>query len=295
MHPLNLNQIMLAEGGCVRRRVPTHLSVLLKIGETTVTPNDALRAMRDRTPLVHCMTNYVAMNIAANATLAVGASPAMIHAPEEVGDFVPVVGALTINIGTLSASWLDAMLIAARVARDSAVPWVLDPVAHFVTPYRARAAQDLLALKPRIIRGNASEIIALGGGANAGKGADSGDAVSDAQVVATALAGRHGCVVAVTGPVDLVTDGTRIVSVRGGSDLMPKVTALGCALTAVTGGYAAIADPFDAAVAALLHFAEAGERAAATANGPGSFAVGFLDQLHAIQPGDLDEGRLTWA
>lgn len=259
-----------------------------------MTPNDALRTMRCQTPLVHCITNYVAMNIAANVTLAAGASPAMIHAVEEVGDFVPVAGALTINIGTLSAPWRDGMLIAAQAAKAHAVPWVLDPVAHFATPYRAMAAQDLLAHGPSIIRGNASEIIALAGGAGAGKGADSGDLVSDAQGIATDLALRQSCVVAVTGPVDFVTDGSRSVTVRGGSDLMPKVTALGCSLTAVMGGYAAVASPFDAAVAALVHFAEAGERAGATAGGPGSFAVGFLDQLHAIQPGNLDESRLTW-
>lgn len=266
---------------------------LFEIGDT-MTPTNALLTMRDRTPLVHCITNYVAMNISANATLAAGASPAMIHAAEEVADFVPIVGALTINIGTLSELWFDGMLIAVKAAKVHSVPWVLDPVAHFATPYRARATQNLLAHKPDIIRGNASEIIALAGEAGAGKGADSGDKVSDAQAIATDLALRHGCVVAVTGPVDFVTDGSRHVTVRGGSDLMPKVTALGCSLTAVMGAYAAIAPPLDATVAALVHFAEAGERAGATTSGPGSFAVQFLDQLHAIQPGDLDESRLTW-
>ncbi|SEN69984.1 hydroxyethylthiazole kinase [Loktanella fryxellensis] len=259
-----------------------------------MTPNESLRALRDQTPLVHCITNYVAMNVAANVTLAAGASPAMIHAAEEVADFVPVAGALTINIGTLSAPWLDGMLMSAKTAKAHAIPWVLDPVAHFATPYRARAAQDLLALGPSIIRGNASEIIALAGQGGAGKGADSGDRVADAQQAATDLAQWHGCVVAVTGPVDLVTDGSRSVTVRGGSDLMPKVTALGCSLTAVMGAYAAIAPPRDAAVAALLHFAEAGERAGVTADGPGSFLVRFIDQLYTLQPGDLDEGRLSW-
>ena len=259
-----------------------------------MTPGECLRAMRDQTPLVHCITNYVAMNIAANVTLAAGASPAMIHAAEEVADFVQVAHALTINIGTLSTPWRDGMLIAAQAAKAHGVPWVLDPVAHFATPYRAKAAQDLLIHAPSIIRGNASEIIALAGGGGAGKGADSGDRVADAQGTATDLAARQSCVVAVTGPVDFVTDGSRSVTVRGGADLMPKITALGCSLTAVMGAYAAVASPFDAAVAALVHFAAAGECAAATANGPGSFAVGFLDQLHAVQPADLDESRLTW-
>ena len=165
-------------------------------------PNAAFAALRNQTPLVHCITNYVAMNIAANVTLAAGASPAMIHAPEEVADFAPIAGALTINIGTLSAPWVDSMKAASVAANAAEVPWVLDPVAHFATPYRARAAQDLLALKPTIVRGNASEIIALAGGAGSGKGADSGDSVKDAKLSAEALAASHGCVVAVSGPVD---------------------------------------------------------------------------------------------
>ncbi|MEO1027251.1 MAG: hydroxyethylthiazole kinase [Pseudomonadota bacterium] len=259
-----------------------------------MTPNSALETLRANAPLVHCITNYVAMNIAANVTLAAGASPAMIHAPEEVADFVPTARALTINIGTLSAPWVDSMKAAAIAANAANVPWVLDPVAHFATPYRAKAALDLLALKPTIVRGNASEIIALAGGAGSGKGADSGDSVSDAQSSALALAESHRCIVAVSGPVDFITDGTRSASITGGADLMPKVTALGCSLTALVGAYAAVAPGLDAAVAAFVHFAEAGEKAAKGAQGPGSFSVAFLDALHKLQPGDLSEARVEW-
>lgn len=259
-----------------------------------MTPNDALHALRTQSPLVHCITNYVAMNIAANVTLAAGASPAMIHAPEEVADFAPIAGALTVNIGTLSAPWLDGMKAAAAAANGAGVPWVLDPVAHFATPYRAQAARDLLALKPTIVRGNASEIIALSGRAGSGKGADSGDSVEDAQAAAISLADTHGCVAAVSGPVDFVTDGTRSATVTGGSEIMPKVTALGCSLTALVGAYAAVAPSLEATVSAFVHFAEAGERAGAQSAGPGSFSVAFLDLLHSLQPGDLDEGRVKW-
>ncbi len=259
-----------------------------------MTPNEALHNLRDQAPLVHCITNYVAMNIAANVTLAAGASPAMIHATEEVADFVPIAGALTINIGTLSEAWLVAMKTAATAARDASVPWVLDPVAHFATPYRARAARDLLSLGPCIVRGNASEVIALAGGAGAGKGADSGDSVADARAGALALAQARGCVVAVSGPTDFITDGTRSATIRGGSDLMPKVTALGCSLTALTGGYAAVAPALEATVAAFTHFAEAGERADRLAEGPGTFSTCFLDALARLGAGDLDEGRVSW-
>lgn len=257
--------------------------------------DQALAALHAQSPLVHCITNYVAMNIAANVVLAAGASPAMVHAEAEVADFVPISGALTINIGTLSPNWVSAMQMAADAAVTAGKPWVLDPVAHFATPYRGEVVRDLVARKPTIIRGNASEILALSGAATAGKGADSGDAVSDAEAAATALAASLGCVIAITGAVDFVTDGQKSARISGGSDIMPKITAMGCSLTALMGGFAAVAPPLDATVAALVMFAEAGNRAAQTASGPGSFQVAFLDALSHITPKDLaDEAHVQW-
>ena len=252
-----------------------------------MTPNALLTDLRTKAPLVHCITNYVAMNIAANVVLAAGASPAMVHAEEEVAEFTPLAGGLTINIGTVSAPWLVAMKRAAGVAGKNGIPWVLDPVAHFISAFRREAAAELVALGPAIIRGNASEILALAGETGAGKGVDSGDAVESAQAGAMALACASGAVVAVTGPVDFVTDGARRAEVRGGSPLMPRVTAMGCSLTALMGGYAAVGPAFEAAVAALAHFKVAGAEAAKTAQGPGSFQVQFLDALAATAPGDL--------
>ncbi len=250
-------------------------------------PHDLMTALRDQKPLVHCITNYVAMNIAANVILAAGASPAMVHAPEEIEEFTPICGALAINIGTLSAPWLANMTTAASVAATHNIPWVLDPVAHFITKSRKRAAQGLLAQRPAIVRGNASEILALAGEAGAGKGTDSGDSVEAAQGAAKALAVQFGTVVAVTGPVDYLTDGDQEAYVSGGSSLMPQVTALGCSQTALMGAYAATGPAFDAALAALAHFKVAGTAAAKLAQGPGSFQVYFLDALAAAQPADL--------
>ncbi len=252
-------------------------------------PQDVLTALRDQNPLVHCITNYVAMNIAANVVLAAGASPAMVHAQEEIADFTPLCGALTINIGTLSPSWLASMTAAAQVAQAKNIPWVLDPVAHFISGYRKNAAQELLSLRPAIVRGNASEILALAGEAGSGKGADSGDSVDAAQGAAKSLAAQFGTVVAITGPVDYVTDGTQQAHVSGGSPLMPQVTALGCSQTALMGAYAASGPAFDAALAALAHFKVAGSEAAKLAKGPGSFQVHFLDALAATQPVDLEQ------
>jgi hydroxyethylthiazole kinase len=291
-YPLNLNQIMLAEGRYQREQRALLLS---PVGEMTVKVQPILQELRSQAPLVHCITNFVAMNIAANVTLAAGASPAMVHAVEEVADFTPISGALTVNIGTLSPAWVASMTKAIDAAKASDTPWVLDPVAHFATPYRAKVAQDLLAQGPSILRGNASEILAFGGGETAGKGVDSGDSVDAAETVARALAQKHSCVMAITGEVDFVTDGTHAARVAGGSPLMPKVTAMGCSLTAVMGACAAVAAPFEAAVTALALFGEAGKCADAQAKGPGSFQVAFLDALSQVQPEDLDSGGLiTW-
>lgn len=184
------------------------------------------------------------------------------------------------------------MKAAAKGAAGAGKPWVLDPVAHFATDFRRRAVAELLDLNPTIIRGNASEIIALGGGQSAGQGVDSGDPVDRAEEAARRLATARRAVVAVTGPVDFVTDGSRAVRIWGGSALMPKVTALGCSLTALVGAFAAVApdEPFDATVAALAVFAAAGAAAEPGANGPGSFAVRFLDALHALRGDALEAG-----
>lgn len=251
---------------------------------------DLYATVRRDAPLVQCLTNFVSMNIAANVLLAMGASPAMVHATDEAPEFARLAGAVVINIGTLSAPWLESMLLTAASANQAGIPWVLDPVAHHATAFRRSAVQQLLALRPAIIRGNASEIIALAGGQSSGRGVDARDAVAQAEHSADIIARAHGTVVAVTGETDYVTDGTRGVHITGGSALMPRVTATGCALTALVGAFAAVAkdDPFTAAVAALSCFAIAGERAGMLAQGPGSFAWRFLDALAA-----LEEERLT--
>ncbi|MGB0903448.1 MAG: hydroxyethylthiazole kinase, partial [Mangrovicoccus sp.] len=244
-------------------------------------------------PLVHCITNYVAMNYAANVLLAAGASPAMIHTVEETADFAPICAALTVNIGTLSPPWVAGMTSAIKAATAAGKPWVLDPVAHFATPYRAQTAANLLLLKPTVLRGNASEILAFTGADSQGQGVDSGDEVAVAEAGARSLAQRVGCVVAVTGEVDFVTDGNRAVRITGGSPHMPNVTATGCALSALIGGYLGTSeDPLSATTAALVHFAEAGARAHELAEGPGSFSWRFLDALAAVEPQDLADSRV---
>ncbi|MDR6817980.1 hydroxyethylthiazole kinase [Neorhizobium sp. 2083] len=254
------------------------------------TPGQLLAAMRTKNPLVQNITNFVAMNIAANVMLAAGASPAMVHTKEEAGEFARIAAALTVNIGTLSPDFLAGMKAAAGAASEAGKPWVLDPVAHYATAYRRAAVGELMELRPTVIRGNASEIIALAGSRSSGHGVDSGDSVMAAEGSAIALARQNACVIAVTGEVDFVTDGRRSVRVLGGSALMPRVTALGCSLTCLTGAFAATVPdkPFEATVAALAMFAVAGEEAALTASGPGFFSPIFLDRLAALTGESLD-------
>lgn len=248
-----------------------------------------LDQLRHASPLVQCITNYVAMNFAANTLLAAGASPAMVHAPEEAGEFANIASAVTINIGTLSSHWLEGMRAAAIAANESGKPWVLDPVAHFATAFRRKAVEELLALRPAVIRGNASEIMALAGDISSGRGVDSGDSVERAEVSATVLARRTHAVIAVTGEIDFVTDGQDGVRIAGGSALMPKVTAMGCALTCLVGAFVAVTpdSPLAATVSALACFSVAGSQADQQASGPGSFAWQFIDALARLDGNTL--------
>jgi hydroxyethylthiazole kinase len=249
----------------------------------------ALAGLRAERPLVHNITNYVAMTIAANVLLALGASPAMVHAREEVEDFVANSRALAINIGTLSPPWVEAMTLAVAKATSLGKPWVLDPVGCGATPYRTRVSADLAAMRPAIIRGNASEIMSLAGEAGAaGKGVDS-TAGSDAAIeAARSLAGGTGAVVAVTGETDYVTDGVATFAIEGGHALMPLSTALGCALTACVAAFAAVRPPLEAAVAALAVYAAAGAEAASRCRGPGHLPAELCDALYAMDMATLE-------
>lgn len=223
--------------------------------------------------------------------LAAAASPAMVHAPEEAAEFARIASALVVNIGTLTAPAFEAMRLATTAARDAGIPWVLDPVAVGATRYRRDAVTRLLEARPAVIRGNASEILALATGVSAGRGVDA-DGASDAIAgVAASLARRTGAVVAATGAVDFVTDGTRSFAIANGDVLLTRITGAGCTATAlVTAFLGAGSAPHEAAVAALLLVGLAGERAAEGNPGPGTFQVRFLDALAEMTPEELAAG-----
>ena len=251
-----------------------------------------LRNVRETKPLVHNITNYVVMNFTANLLLAAGASPVMAHAENEVEEMVAFAKALVLNIGTLDDAWIAAMLKAGRRASALGVPIVLDPVGAGATKLRTEAARRILGeTRVTLVRGNASEILALGGGAAKTRGVDAADSVDAAAERAGALARELGVPVAITGAVDYVTDGRRVVRVANGHPLMGVVTGTGCGATAIVAAFAGVeADPVSAAATALAYYGLAGEYAADGAAGPGSFAVRFLDALHGLTAEEVLHG-----
>lgn len=255
---------------------------------TAVDLASALEALREDPPLVQCLTNIVVAQWTANVLLAVGAAPAMVDNPHEAGQLAAVAGGVLINLGTPYDDTVAAMEQAASAAHDGGRPWVLDPVAAGVLAWRTGTATRLLAeFRPAIVRGNASEVIALAGGAG-GRGVDSTATPEAALGAAEALAAAHGVVVAVSGPVDHLIDGQRLVRIDNGHRWLTQVTGVGCALGAMMAGFAAVVtDPLLAAAAATATLTVAAEDAARAATGPGSFAVGLLDALDALAPQDL--------
>jgi hydroxyethylthiazole kinase len=253
----------------------------------------ASAALRDSAPLVHCLTNTVVQTITANALLAVGAAPAMVDEPAEAGEFAAVASAVLVNVGTVHQRTAEAMRLAARAATQVGTPWVLDPVAVGGLTFRTELAADLVELRPAVVRGNASEVMALAGAGKGGRGVDSTATPEDALEAAGELARRTGGVVAVSGPVDVVTDGHRVVRIGGGSPLLTRTTGAGCALGAVVAAYvAATGDPLTGTVAAHAHVALAAEAAAALCDGPGTFAVRWLDALDAVDADALTRADL---
>lgn len=254
---------------------------------TTSTAAAALDALREAAPLTQCITNAVVTNFTANALLALGAAPAMCDIPGEAGMFAGISDGVLVNLGTPTSEQRDA----AREAVTAGTPCVLDPVAVGALPVRTALAHELLEHRPAIVRGNASEILALAGAGAGGRGVDATDSAEDALDAARSLAIRTGGTVAVSGETDLIVDASRTARVTGGSIMLTKVTGGGCALGAAMASLLAVTPAFDAAVAASVIWAVASERAASRTGGPASFAVAFLDELATIQPADLD-GRV---
>ncbi|MEG0482191.1 MAG: hydroxyethylthiazole kinase [Acinetobacter sp.] len=240
--------------------------------------------LQTKQPLVHCITNSVAANYAANVLLAAGASPAMIDNPFEAESFASIAAALSINLGTPTTEQMQAMQIAAQTVTEKGTPWVLDPVGYGpFLKWRSEMVDQLVLLKPTIIRGNASEISTLAGNQVESKGVDSTVSSNEVYLQALPLLAHCECV-AISGESDflLSKELNAVIQVNGGSFLQPKVTATGCALGALIAAYSAVATPTIAAISAHIHFAIAGKLAFEKSQSVGGFNVAFLDEIYTM-------------
>lgn len=279
------------EEGIMELLTPFQLRLPQKMTVTPLSGTDIARhltLLREQRPLTHCLTNEVVQEITANVLLAAGASPAMVVAEEEAGFFAGISGGIIINIGTPYAARLTAMHAAADAAIQAARPWVLDPVAAGGIPWRDGVIETFVAKRPTVIRGNASEILALAGEKKGGKGVDSTNGSDEALEAAERLARERGVIVAVTGATDYITDGTRTLSVTGGHPMATLVVGTGCSLSALVAAFCAVSDDrLTAAAAACALAKKAAEVAFTKSEGPGSFHNAYLDALYQLQPSDF--------
>ncbi|MDS9471952.1 hydroxyethylthiazole kinase [Sporosarcina pasteurii] len=249
--------------------------------------NHLLAALRQQNPLIHCISNIVVANFQANGLLALGASPIMADAMEEVAEIAAVADATVLNMGTLNPTTLEAMIHAGKSATERNIPVVIDPVGVGATTFRKQSIQQLLQeVDVTLIRCNAGELAAIAGVDWTAKGVDAGVGDADIESIAKAVAKKHNCLLAVSGEIDIVTDGYQTFYIEGGHPLMTKVTGTGCLLSSVVGAFLAAAEEnsVEAAATALTFYKKAGEKAAALAVGPGDFAVHFLNALNEEEP-----------
>ena len=237
--------------------------------------------IRAKRPMIHHITNYVVMNVTANVTLAMGASPVMAHANEEVEEMVAFASAHVLNPGTLSPPWITAMLKSGKKAKELGIPIILDPVGAGATRLRTETCRQILEeVKPDVIRGNLAEVMILAGEDAAIKGVDSLETGEVPVEAFKELARQTGATICVTGPTDYITDGKTFYSVENGDPMMGYVTGTGCSATTAVAVFCAIGGATTESCAmGLSVFGACGEVAAENSDGPGSFQVALLDAL----------------
>lgn len=244
------------------------------------------RALVTQRPLVHCLTNEVVQEITANVLLAAGASPAMVVANEEAGDFAKIASSVLVNLGTPYPERLQAMRLAIESCNEKGSPWVLDPVAAGVITWRDQVIDEFVKLKPTVIRANASEILAMAGLGQGGHGVDSTDSSRTALNAAQRLAQQTQCIVAVTGEEDYVTDGKNTIEITGGQVLATLVVGTGCSLSALVAAFLAVdKNALEATAAAMTLAKAAQEKAYCRAQSPGSFRPAYIDALFEVMQG----------
>lgn len=255
-----------------------------------------IRSVRKTAPLIHNITNLVVMNNTANALLAVGASPVMAHAKSEVEDMTAIANSLLVNIGTIDEYWSEAMMMAAEKALDLQKPWVLDPVGAGATPFRDTILQKLLSFRPTVIRGNASEIIALAKfNTTATKGVDSTHSSTDAVEAATLLLENDEAVICISGETDIIMDRGQTIFINNGHPMMTKITGMGCTASALVAAFIAAAkDKTEATAAAMGLLGVAGELSEKKSDGPGSLQMNIIDKLYNIEKTEFWKYVKVW-
>lgn len=250
-----------------------------------------LEKLRTEKPLVHNITNVVVTNFTANGLLAIGASPVMAYAKEEVADMAKMAGALVLNIGTLNEENVESLLIAGKSANKHKVPVIFDPVGAGATQYRTVTSQKIVKeLDITALRGNAAEVANVVGENWAIKGVDSGDGEGDLIALAVKAAKQLNTIAVITGKQDIVSDGETTYICKNGHSLLTIVTGAGCLLTSVIGAFCAVEkDHVLASAAALSVYGIAAELAAEGIEGPGSFQIEFLNKLCQISAEDIQK------
>lgn len=255
--------------------------------------SDLLVKVRERNPLVHNITNVVVTNFTANGLLALGASPVMAYAAEEVADMAKIASSLVLNIGTLNPQTVESMILAGKAANEANIPVIFDPVGAGATRYRTETAHRILAeVNVSVIRGNAAEVANIVGEAWEIRGVDAGSGKGNIVELAITAAQKLKTAVVITGKEDVVTDGITTYTVANGHPILTKMTGTGCLLSSVIGAFAAVEkNLISASVAALSFYGVAAEKAAKTTveKGPGSFQIEFLNQLSLVSAGDVKQ------
>ncbi|WP_141233218.1 hydroxyethylthiazole kinase [Terribacillus saccharophilus] len=254
---------------------------------------DVIKQVREANPLIHCITNEVVINFTANGLIALGASPVMASAKEEVAQMVQHAQALLLNIGTLAAADVEAMILAGKEANRLGIPVIFDPVGVGATAYRTETSRRILAeVDVTVIRGNAGEISVLGGTSVKVKGVDGSEDGISPRVVQQ-LARELNTIVIATGKIDILSDGNHTYSIANGHEMLSNITGSGCLLGAVVAACAGAADNvLEACIGALCFYGIAAEEAAKTAKAPGSFQIAFLDQLYLLGDQAIDSEKV---
>ncbi|MFC4388112.1 hydroxyethylthiazole kinase [Gracilibacillus marinus] len=248
-----------------------------------------LAKVREQSPLIHNITNQVVTNFTANGLYALGASPVMANAPEEVEEMASIANALVLNIGTLTKEQVHAMILAGKIANKRNIPVVLDPVGVGATTFRTEKAKEILQqVQITVIRGNASEIATLAGIDAEVKGVDTAGSYNMEELIRVAYQ-NLGVPIIITGQVDYITDGDYVTTVSNGHELLTKVTGAGCLLSSVVAAFLAVEeDVVQASSHALSYYGVVAQNASQHATMPGDFQIELLNQLYAITSEEVD-------